>query len=75
MYYIIRHGVDRLELSREFRSYTLALQLYHELQTKYERMFEIGKINKYTCLLLTRGTRPNEETKGFEHGSGKGESH
>lgn len=71
MYFIIRYGTDRLELSREYRSRTLAEKIFQIIQKQYEEKFDSGQINHYTCLLLTRGTRPNEETKSSEHGSGK----
>ena len=72
MYYIIRHGVDLIVMTREYRSRTLAEKIFQMIQKQYEEKFDSGQINHYTCLLLTRGTRPNEETKSSEHGSGKG---
>ena len=70
MYYILRSGYPGrgIEL-HEFRSAEIAYKAFSIKSTLYENMFQNGIIPYYTCLLITKGVRNNEETKSTEHGS------
>lgn len=66
MYYIVREGIKRTT-DHEFRSREGALNLFNRLFNNYQRDLEQNVIPCFTCLLLTRGVRNNEETESPKH--------
>lgn len=75
MYYILRSGYPGrgIEL-HEFHNAEIAHKAFNIKSTLYENMFQNGIIPYYTCLLITKGVRANEEAKSTEHGNIKNTS-
>lgn len=68
MYYILRYGYDGKPIrEREYHNQDKARRGFCLISNLYERLHDDGLIHHYTCLLLTKGVRLNEETKGTEH--------
>lgn len=70
MYYILRSGYPGrgIEL-HEFRNAEIAYKAFSIKSSLYESMFQNGIIPYYTCLLITKGVRNNEEAKSAKHGN------
>lgn len=66
MYYIVREGIKRTT-DHEFRSLEGAKNLFNKLFNSYQHDLEYNVIPCFTCLLLTRGVRENEETESIKH--------
>lgn len=66
MYYIVREGIKRTT-DHEFRSLEGAINLFNKLFTCYQHDLEQNVIPCFTCLLLTKGVRNNEETESIKH--------
>ena len=68
MYFILRFGHSRSPIQEfEFHSKDIAQKAFNIVSTNYERFSLDGIIDHYTCLLITRGVRPNEETESSKH--------
>ena len=67
MYYILRHGVNNDLFETEYHNYHKAAYTFSRLATRYQKALDSGQISNYTCLLLTKGVRPNEKTESSKH--------
>ena len=75
MYFILRFGHSRRPIQEfEFHSKDIAQKAFNFVSTNYDRFSQDGIIDHYTCLLITKGVRHNEETESIEHGSREGKS-
>lgn len=75
MYYILRYGYDGKPIrEREFHNKDKARRGLRLISNLYDRLQNEGSIHHYTCLLITKGVRHNEETESIEHGSREGQS-
>lgn len=64
MYYILRFGHSKRPIKEfKFHGKDTAQKAFNFVSTNYERFFLDGIIDYYTCLLITKGVRRNEETK------------
>lgn len=66
MYYIVREGIRRTT-DHKFWSLEGALKLFNKLFNGYQHDLEQNVIPCFTCLLLTKGVRANEETESIKH--------
>ena len=66
MFYIVREGIKHIT-DHEYRSLEGALLLFNRLFDRYQHDLEQNAIPCFTCLLLTKGVRNNEETESIKH--------
>lgn len=66
MYYIVREGI-KCTTDHKFRSLEGAKNLFNRLFPIYQNDLENNVIPCFTCLLLTKGVRNNEETESSKH--------
>ena len=75
MYYILRYGYEGKPIKeREYHKEKRAKSAFKIVSNLYDRLQNEGLIHHYTCLLITKGVRYNEETESIEHGSREGQS-
>lgn len=75
MYYLLRYGYPGIIMTtHEFHHRDIAKKAFSIKSSLYENMFQKGLIPSYTCLLISKGVRNNEEANSTEHGSIKNQS-